>query len=141
MLAVLLIMMGLILFVLHTETGSPFAINQAISYSNVNTSYGRISGTLSGGLTIEDLRYQDASLDVQVDQLAYQSSWQWFNRHLILSQVQINTVTITNKNNTQSQTKNTEFNGIVLPLTIDIKQLQANNINWVSDTETQTIDS
>ena len=61
-----LVLVLLIAYVLHTESGSRFAIKQGIGFAKIDLSYDSITGNLSDGLVIKNMRYQDQTIDINV---------------------------------------------------------------------------
>ena len=96
-LSLTLVLLLLVMYVLHTESGSRLAIKQVISWTDIDLSYDSINGNLSGGLIIENMRYQDQTFDIAVKSMSYQSDWSWFNRHLELDDFNLDGVSIITK--------------------------------------------
>jgi len=132
----LLLTLFLILFlsyVLHTESGSRFVIKQGLDFVGMDLKYDNISGNLSHGLIIKNMRYKDQSIDIKVENISYRSNWSWLSRHVELSDFIIDDVIIETKSGSESNTESQPFSGIELPLSIDIKELLVNRLTVNTD--------
>lgn|GEM_PF-1674267 len=140
MLVLLLLLIGLLSFVLYSESGSRLALNYGLKLAEVDITYQELQGNLASGMAFTDLSYTADGVQVTVKNLAYQSDWRWFDRHVTLNKLQASQVSINLETNDQPSTE--PFSGFEMPLTIDINALQANEITLSQDGELlQTIDA
>lgn len=140
LLVLLLLLIGLLSFVLYSESGSRMALNYGLKLAEVDITYQELQGNLASGMAFTDLSYTADGVQVTVKNLAYQSDWRWFDRHVTLNKLQASQVWINLETNDQPSTE--PFSGFEMPLTIDINALQANEITLSQDGELlQTIDA
>lgn len=140
-LLLLVVLFLLIFFVVwHTNSGSRFAINQGIKYSEQDVSFAEIEGTLASGLTINDFKYSSQDIEIIINKLEYASDWQLFKRHLILDQFRIKQLSITTKQVEQASTDGESFTGIELPLSISIRSLEVDQLQLNLPAQTQIIE-
>ncbi|MCX7554179.1 translocation/assembly module TamB domain-containing protein [Marinicella sp. S1101] len=140
-LLLLVVLLMLTFFVVwHTKSGSRFAINQGIKYSEQDVSFAEIEGTLASGLVINDFKYSSQGIEIIANKLEYTSDWQFFKRHLILDQFSIEQLSITTKQVEQANTDGEPFSGIELPLSISIRTLDVNQLQLNLPAQTQIIE-
>jgi len=128
------LLVSLFFVVIHTESGSRFAIEQGIEFADINLSYDSINGNLSKGLVINNLNYQDQAIEIKINNIKYSSSWSWLNRHLELADVLIDEVTVITKSTAETSVKKEAFAGVKLPLSIDVQSLLLNQLTLVENT-------
>ena len=121
LLVVVLLLVGIISFVLYSESGSRMALNYGLKLAEIDIQYQDLQGNLASGMQFTDLTYSADGTQVVVKNLVYQSDWRWFDWHLTLNNLQASQVTINLETNDQQTSK--PFTGFEMPLSIDINQL------------------
>ncbi|WP_180236527.1 translocation/assembly module TamB domain-containing protein [Marinicella litoralis] len=139
-LLVVLFLYLLLIYVINSESGSHWAIRHAINFADIDLTYDSMGGKISNGLVINNLRYKDQTIDIKVNNIEYKSKWNWLNRHITLSEVEIDGVTITPLKATEAQNESQPFSGVELPLTIDLKQSTLRQLTLVSNEASNTFD-
>ncbi len=123
-----LLLMAMLSYVLYTESGSRWAINYAIKQSEQNIEFKRVTGTLAHGLTFSKLQYKEDSLNINIGMMAFEFEWSWFDRHVKISEATVNEVSILQDQTKPKSAKPEPFQGVTLPVTVDLVALKAENI-------------
>ncbi|MBU6421090.1 MAG: translocation/assembly module TamB domain-containing protein [Gammaproteobacteria bacterium] len=96
--AIILLIAGTLLFALHSETVLRWGVAQVIARYPGQLSVGAVNGTLSGPITLSNVRVQEPSFDAGIRTLTL--DWRitgLLSRHLDIARLDLNTVNVTLK--------------------------------------------
>lgn len=141
-LLLILLIFSALWYVVYTENGSRWAVNQAIDYWQLSLSYDQIEGSLAHGLTLENFSYEDESISLSAQHIHYQSQWSWFAKHVDINELQINQSVIDFKNNSKQDKSSAAVMNFKMPVTVSIAELTIVDTQISSDgTPQQQLDS
>ncbi len=137
--AVLLVFLFIsFMVVFHTQMGSRWTINFLIK--DLPIQIDKIQGTLADEINVYGFTYADESLRIKSSQLSYKiQDIHWFSKQLIVDKVDIQKlqVEILSSDRAKETHANSEFSGITLPLSIDIKSLKVDGLSVSSKQTTE----
>jgi len=75
--ALLVLIVGIVLWVLNTEAGTRWAANRAVGFMGGKLELAQIQGALAGPLTVQGIRFNDpdAGADVRVARVQWHARW------------------------------------------------------------------
>ena len=129
----------LMVCVLHTTSGSRWAVNYGIKNAGMDLTYDHFEGDLSDGLIIKNIKYNSQDIDIEIEKIQYISKWSWLDRHVEISQFDLNNVLITAKTSNKQQ-QSQPFTGIEMPISIDLNEFKLHGLTVHSKTGTHHID-
>jgi translocation and assembly module TamB len=122
---------GVYFYAVNTQHGSRLTLDMIIKYSGVDLTVGGVTGTLANGLELNGIDYQDDTVNLSAQHVAYQNQWSIFNRQIDFSSLQLDDVVLTLKETQQPVTEAEPFNGFEWPLSIKVEQLTVNQLTII----------
>lgn len=137
----LVVLLGLLYFiVLHTNMGARWVINYFTNDSAISIK--SIEGTLANEIKLTDVVYDDTKSIVKTKQVNYEiNDIQWFSKKIIFDVISVQKIELELAGATNEEKTNTAFEGIVLPIEIDIQSLTVDKIFYHSEQKTEELNN
>jgi len=120
--------------------GARWVINYFTNDSNISIK--SIEGTLANEIKLTDVVYVDTKSIVKTNQVNYEiNDIQWFSKKIIFDVISVQKLELELAGETNEEKTNAAFEGIVLPIEIDIQSLTVDKIFYHSDQKTEELNN